>query len=242
MRIIPMSEDSIQFTEWSEWLKEIWRELLHLAWVDDVFWQVQAIIGSNESINKMERFQRWIAHTYTQTSLTGLRRLVDRTKNTKSLSKLLDSMQSNADVLTRERYLNLHDGGIKQLANEWFDELAGGSFNHIPKSRIKSISENLVTGLENVSQYANDYVAHSAKTKKAEVIRFHDVRLAIVELFKVYKRCSRVLESSVPSSPVAVPQTEWLMYFRVPWLKDPETVPDYEHIDALIEEAEKQPL
>ncbi len=237
-----MTGTSKQITEWSEWLEDIWNELLHLAWVDDVFWQVQAIIGSNESINKMERFQRWIAHTYTQTSLSGLRRLIDRTKNTKSLAKLLDSMQSNADLLTRERYLRLHDSEIRHFANDWFDELAGGSHDHIPKSRVKSISDNLVNALEEVSQYANDYIAHSTKVKKSEAIMFHDVRLAIVELFRVYKWCSRVLDSTVPSSPVAVPQSEWLKYFRTPWLQDPDEVPVYEHIDKLIEKVDRSPL
>lgn len=227
-----------QFAKWNEWLEDIWQQLLHLAWVDDVFWQIQSIIASNEKINKPERFQSWIAYTYVHTSLSSVRRIADNTKKTRSLSKLLDSMRSNTNLLTRKRFIALHKGEVKKIADGWFDEIAGGKHSHIPKSRIQNISAQLTSSLNQVNQYSNDYVNHLANTKTSNSIRYVDVRIAIVHIFQVYKWCSRALNSSIPNSPVAVPQTEWLKYLRIPWLDEKDEIPEYEHLDKLIEKHE----
>jgi hypothetical protein len=224
-----------QFNKWSEWLKEVGNEIKQLAWVDDVFWQVQAIVGANDGINKAGRFQRWLPYTYVQTTTIGLRRLTDKSKNTQSLSRLLNNMKSNATLFSRKRFVELHDKEIHKFADEWFDELAGGNFNHIPKSQFMKISHELDDTAKLLTPFANDFVSHNSTKKRTVSFRYHDARLAIVSAFNAYKWCSRVLDSTVPTNIVPTPQSEWLHYLSVPWIKDIEEVPKYEHLDNLIE-------
>ncbi len=219
---------------WRAWLDIVGNEITHLAHVDDVFWQVQAIVGANPSINKGDIFQEWLGTTYVSTLSVGLRRLVDRTKGTVSLVRVLDDMKRHASQLTKRRYLKIHEGHMRRLAEDWFKDLAGGDHDRIPKKRIQELIDTLNEAFVAVRQYANQHVAHRSEAPTNPPVRFADVRDALVQAFKTYRWCQRVLWSSMPTSPVPVIQTNWLSVFTEPWLNDTKDIPNYRHLDEML--------
>lgn len=222
------------YKQWNRWFDIVGYEVTQLAHVDDVFWQIQAIIRANDTINKAGVFQDWLGYTYVQTVTTSLRRLVDSRKDTISLTKLLNDFRKHATILTRDRYVSLHSETTRRFADDWFNDLAGAELNHIPMARIQDLSKQLDDAFQDIKQYANDFVTHKAVKSTSVPLTFNDVREALVEAFSVYSWCSKVLRSSMPTSAVPVIQYDWLEAFRVPWLPDPKEVPDYKHLDDLM--------
>src|SRR2546428_3694473 len=134
------SEEIIEV--WRRQLQRLTAELNHLAHVDDVFWQVQAIIAANPDVNVGDVFQHWIGTCYVSTIVTGLRRIVDKRSGALSLLKLLDQMgDRSTDILTRERFVGGWERDLITRAHRSFDGLGGRSsagevLHHIPRSAI----------------------------------------------------------------------------------------------------------
>src|SRR5262245_21338362 len=91
--------------EWRGRLKHLSSDRTHLAHLDDMVWQVQAVVDQSDVARRDGTFVKWMGACYTDAIVTGIRRLVDRTKGTDSVARLLDEMQRHASVvLTRERF------------------------------------------------------------------------------------------------------------------------------------------
>jgi len=232
---------------WAEQLKRLTAELNHLAHVDNVFWQVQAIIAADAALNVGDVFQQWIGTTYVSTIVTGLRRLVDKRFGSLSLFRLPDRMGASCSViLTRDRFVCGWETQLRGYANRSFDELGGRGLNYIPRSAIESRRKRLRQALEPVIEYANEHVTHLREAPKGVEITFHQVRLGLVEAFVVTRWCSILIAGGEPISPVPAIQTNWLEVFRRSWLPASTPPPKYRHLNELVrgharEEAKASP-
>lgn len=234
-----MRFEDARVVQWCSDMHVIEGEILQLAHVDDVFWQVQAIIQANPAIPDSEVAAEWFGRMYVSTVSAGLRRLVDRTKGSVSLTRLLDDMSRHCTVLTRERYVAINRSVSEADASEWFVELAGTDLGHIPRKRILELAARLSDAFESTGRFANEYVAHHSADQSASVT-FGETRRALVEAYLVLGWCSRVLESVVHSNAVPAIQTDWLQAFTVPWLPSQNPVPGYRHLDSLVDEARRE--
>lgn len=102
----------------------LYNQVTHLAHLDDVFWQLQAIMRENQRLREEgdSIFVEWMVSTYVPTMLVGIRRLVDGTKGTVSFKRLLTEMESHGPkVLTRDRFLGLYPDDLKFLGHRAFD-------------------------------------------------------------------------------------------------------------------------
>ena len=77
--------------------------------------------SNNPELNFDNIFYNWITNTYADSMAIGVRRLIDRTKGTISLWRLLNDMKNNAKYFSREWYLTMYDGSFKNLGNNVFD-------------------------------------------------------------------------------------------------------------------------
>jgi len=234
-----LTDPESQIRSVTDMLRRVWDDLVHLAHVDDVFWQVSAIIRDNPDINVGDVFQDWIAHRYVDSITIGLRRLADRRSDSISLWRVLQEMLSVASHLTRERYLGLHDKPVRNLAKKWWEKLVGTSETHVTRSVILAKQQELEDALTKVSAFANQNVAHTAAKPTHPEMTFEDVRRTIVAVFRLYRWCSLVLESEDARSPVPTIQTNWLKVFRVPWIRPGIDVPKYQKLDELLREKGK---
>lgn len=220
-------------------LRRVEEQLFHLTHVDDVFWQVQAVIRGNPDINVGTVFQDWIERCYVDSVTVGLRRLADRGRNVISLWRVLQEMLSVASHLSRERYLSLHDGPLRHRAEKWWGKLVGTSETYVTQGVIRAKQQELQAALNKVAAFANQNVAHLAAGPTHPATTFDDVRQSIVAAFRLYRWCSLVLKSEDPRSPVPKIQTNWLQVFRVPWIRPGMDVPKYRTLDELLRDRGK---
>lgn len=216
-------------------LEKVANDLVEAAHIDDVFWQVQAIIRDNPAINKGDAFQQWIASTYVDSISSRLRRLIDRRKNSISLWRILESLKALSTSLTRERYIEICAGPAQRLADGWFNSIAGKDADHVCRARIIEKQRLLVDVTSVIKQYTDTHVAHHSRVL-SEPPTFVQVRESLVGVFQVFHWCSALLKSANWISPVPSILPNWTAVFREPWLRPELPVPEYVHLDELIRE------
>ena len=217
-------------------LGKIRSEVIHIAHMDDVFWQIQAVIQSNPAIDRPGIIQDWIARAYSDSVLAGLRRLGDRRRDNLSLWRVLESMKACTSLITRVWYVEMHEAELKRLANEWFDDLIGVGKRNLNSATISEKQKELEAALESVVNFANENITHLAAKPTGAIVTFLDVRKALARAFRVFTWCSRLLDSTVPLSAVPVNLENWLKDLRVPWLPEGAPPPSYKHLDEVLRE------
>lgn len=231
-----MTDSESRIRKVRDMLDRVENELLvHIAHMDDVFWQVQAIIRENPTIASGGTFQDWIAQCYADSATAGVRRLADQRRNVISLWRVLEGMVSIAQLLTRERFVSLHDAALRADAETSWRDLVGES-QTLPKCLVRAKQSDLKAALEKVSTFADENVAHLGVQPTHAETTFHDVRIAIVAAFRLYAWCSRILGARAYSSPVPTNLEPWLSVFRVPWLQPGQGVPKYRSLDEVLTE------
>jgi hypothetical protein len=220
-------------------LEVISHELSNAGHIDNVFWQIQAIIGSNPEINHNDVFQEWIALTYIDSITIRLRRLVDKRRGSISLWRFLNEMKNISTYFSRERHIKSHEQDMKSLANIWFDDLAGENESFITKAKIEGKKNELEIAFNRIDSYVNSQIAHLNDKIEENKVTFSEVRNTIVSFFNVFNWCQRLLNFEVSHSPVPQPTSNWLKYFRVPWIKPDDDVPIYKHLNEYVKEVGK---
>ena len=217
-------------------LARVEKELLvHTAHMDDIFWQVQAIIRENPAIASGGPFQKWIAQCYADSVTAGARRLADERRDVVSLWRVLEGMVSIAPLLTKSRFVSLHDGALRGGAETLWRDLVGES-ETLSTRLVRAKQRDLKTALEKVSQFANENVAHLSATPAHAETTFEDVRISIVSAFRLYTWCSQILIGRAYSSPVPRNPRLWLRVFHVPWIQPGQRVPQYRSLDKVLDE------
>jgi hypothetical protein len=218
--------------------------LVHIAQMDDVFWQVQAIIRENPAIASGGTFQDWMAQCYVDSATAGVRRLADPGRDVISLWRVLEGMVSIVPLLTKERFvslfISLHDAARRADAETSWQDLVGEA-GTLSKGLVRAKQSDLKAALQRVVTFAHQNVAHlSVRPTHAETT-FHDVRLSIAAAFRLYRWCSGILCARAYSSPVPKHLEPWLRVFRVPWIQPGHGVPKYRSLDEVLAEERNAP-
>ncbi len=217
-------------------LRRVSDEIVHLTHIDDVFWQVQAVIRENNEIKVGGVFQGWIAHCYVDAVTAGLRRLADRRRDVISLWRVFQEMLLISNHVTWDRYLSLHGGVRRHHVERWWVDLVGVSETHVTRALILKKRRQLEAAFEKVCEFANENVAHTAAKPTDVSMTYNEVRDTFVAAFRLYRWCSLVLGSEEMTSPVPTILTNWLEAFRVPWIPRGQRAPKYVRLDDLLEE------
>lgn len=213
-------------------IDRLWNELHRLAEIDDIFWQTQAVIRANPNLSDGGAFQDWIASCYVATVTAGIRRVCDNGKGVLSLSKVLGALSKNCTtLLSRAEYTALYPGHSSPLANGHFDRYGGKGQSHIPRRIVAEQQKRLATAVQHVAKYANENVAHLARTPSEATATFGDVRDCLAEIVAVARWCRLVVTAVYSVGVVPVEQTSpWHNVFRFAWLPSNCDVPDYDHL------------
>lgn len=222
----------------TETLDRVSHEFTHAAHIDDVFWQVQAIIADNPRINRSDAFQDWLGDTYVDSITVRLRRITDRDAHALSLWRLLEHLKPDASQFTRAWFVARNQCPIPRLPHKWFDNLAGPGQSALSRDRVSEQQQHLQRALAVVKRYANSSVAHISVDPSVQKTTFEDVRRSLIGSFRVFKWCALLLTGRSWSSPVPAVQTNWTTVFREPWLDEGRPLPGYKHLDELAKEAE----
>lgn len=152
---------------------------------------------------------------YADAQAMAVRRLTEVPRRP-SLMQLIRQMQTNASILTRERYLStvsarLGDELDIEFANANFSRIAGGEVDVVPKAAIVAIGADLSKACENVVAYANQAVAHLTETESN--LTFGGLDNAIEGVGDAYSRIGVLLEGSY-NFPDPVVSPEWQVAFH----------------------------
>lgn len=216
-------------------LESLQQSVNHLAHIDDVFWQMQAILKANTEFKEDGAvFQNWMAFCYADSMAIGLRRLVDTDSRTQSIYRLLEKLKPRSAEFSRTWYLSLHQQTMREDADKWFTNLVGGPHERLTVDVIEEKQADLRKSLKSVSDFADQFVAHFDLSPVAKPPSFDNARDSIVAAFRVVQWLSSIIASVGLLSPVPKIQSNWLRNFQVPWIKPGQTPPPYVHLDELL--------
>lgn len=230
-------QSELQVARWVSDLQTIRSDLTRLVHLDDVFWQVQAILQSNSDLPP-STFTTWMAQCYVCTIAAGLRRLTDRTRGTVSLYRLLDDMERLAAVvLTRHWYVESRSYLPRSLFERTFNRLSGDeTVDHMPKKRVRAERERLASVTARLKRHADTLVAHRARDATRADIKFQEARTALAVAHQVANWCAAVLHDSAHARAGPTIQYDWLAIFKQPWISAGAIVPKPQSIDDLVRE------
>ena len=228
-----------RINEVSDILEKVETQVVHIAHLDDIFWQVQAIIRDNPALASGGAFHEWLGHCYVDSVTAGIRRLCDRRRDVISLWRVFQRMIEVAPLLTRERHAALYGSDAQTLAQRSWARLVGESQQHVPKSLIAAKRSELEAALKKVSDFADQNVAHTSANPIHVETTFADVRASIAAAFGLYSWCSRVLIGKAYSSPVPTILEPWLKIFRIAWIPEGHGTPKYRSLQQILDEQKR---
>ncbi len=247
-----IEDPDAKFEEWDRDFQLLKGRAFHFANIDDVFWQVHAIIQDNPELQKGGIFQDWIADCYVLSVMVMIRTVVDGRRDSLSFKRLLEDMARNAQILTRDRFLGLaHSGECKEVAEYEFDDIAGSGASHIPKKVIEADSKALKDALSQVKKYVDEHIAHYAIRQSPDehiahyairqspdepALTYNNIRQALSKIQSLIKRYHHILIGPELSSIVVDLPSGWTKVFETPWLVSGRPVPPYTHLDQVNKE------
>ncbi len=91
--------------EWRQSLEVIYQDVVNLHHNRRVFREVRAIIDANPALQTDHTFWNWLVENYAAAIAVGVRRQADRDPDVISMAKLLDDLEKNAVLLTRDWFV-----------------------------------------------------------------------------------------------------------------------------------------
>jgi len=190
--------------QWAEWALDIESIKDELVWLmgKRTIWKAH-----NESLrgttitDATAIVHDWLRENYADSMLMGLRRILDGTKGTKSLLKLLEELRGQTSLLSYDRFRTLCRDG------EFGDTVAAKAYRQFSKdgrSFDPSIIEADILRLKNdpskIIDYVNTNVAHRTadprKGSENTTITYRDLHAAFGEVAGIINRYLLLLTAS----------------------------------------------
>jgi hypothetical protein len=151
--------------------------------------------------------------TYAEAQAVRVRLLVDNSKGTRSLTRLVGEMAQHSTVLNRERYVAPYEEhGSRDLADDDFDLLAGQGADHMPRRKLLAIRAQIEAAGEVVKRYVDERIAHAQRDTKVTLM-FGQLKSAIHKLSGLYTTVGHIL-TSAHHEPVPIITDDWQGPFR----------------------------
>jgi len=216
---------------WGESIERLYSESTHLVHVDNVFWQVNAIINANPALRGGGVFGEWIRDCYGSRIIVGIRTLVGRRKGTLSLWRLLDELSlRGSDVFDRAHFRAWYPEA-EFLGDADFEERAGEGNERIPPEMFRRDRDDLKQATAKVERIANCLITHLAEDPATEPLTYREIRDGIRTVERVMRKYLLLINGHYldPAPPQIL--RDWIYVFRMPWLPAGAEPPSYERLD-----------
>lgn len=165
----------------------------------------------------------------------AVRRQLDRSAGTRSLVRLLQSIERHRGMMTRDRHVALWVGhnpapgidiGDGRTWNPFLDE-GHANFDRFSGARdrdtisaevIRADINRLQASGATVTVYANDAIAHSALSPRDIRPTYEDLNDAIDTVAELVNKYTSFLKASTNATFVPAIQQDWTAIFRQAWL------------------------
>lgn len=210
-----------KIAKWDKWIWTIYKEVVILVEHQHIFGRVQDIIKANPEIQMQNAFYRFLANTYGDSGIMGIRRQIKPQKDG-SLVGLLTEIIENPSVLSRKRFVELYPANIQSEANCIFDERFSGScINHIDPTIVqRDLGEFKAYG-DKVEAYADKRIAHRDKNRPViptfgELDSCIDCLKKLTTKYLLLIKAQDFMDSFVP---LWITDFDMDVIFSVPWIR-----------------------
>ena len=210
-----------KLTKWDGWLDTIYKEVVSLVEHQQIFGKVRDIVEANPEIQKPNAFYKFLANTYGDSSIMGVRRQIKPHRDSISLVGLLEEIIRNSSVLSRKRFVELYSPEMQSEAGCIFDKRFSGSCpNHIDPAIVQQDLDELKAHVDKVEAYADKRLAHRDK-KQPVVPTFGELDPCIDCLKKLIIKYSLLLKAEDLTNYFVLPfitEVDMEVIFSVPWI------------------------
>jgi hypothetical protein len=222
--------------QWDRWLDLIYEDFRGLVIRRRVYEEVRTIIQSNPRINKPSSFYDFMGATFAAFAAIAVRRLRDA-----SMKRLISSIEKNAQLLSRERFVEVYatkilagrkptrrraSGGgayvpsaaeVRVIANRVFDGCVGPGAAHLDPARVHADAEELREKADRLEKFARTRIAHLLD-EPTDIPTLPELDAFIETFERVVKKYMMLLRATAPD---VLPhwQYDWKAIFKEPWIR-----------------------
>jgi len=208
-----------RFIKWKErWLPVLDEEITILFHHRQIFWRLQKIKRNNCALHENNSFFTFLARSYTDSAMIGMRRQIKIDDSSISLARLLSEIKETSHLVSREQFVQMYlDAKLPEhVPNEIFDRYGN---SHIDPDKVANDLSYLRGKARACEKWADKRVAHYDKGNVSPAPLFQDLNGAINAIGTVFKKYDLVLRGSdKPLMPIDL--TDWEDVFRVPWITE----------------------
>jgi hypothetical protein len=203
---------------WNGWLDIISQDIFDLAMNRHTLRELRKIVAANREIQEPGFFHEWLETLYATTQAVGVRRQNDNSNDVVSLRRLLESLKANANLLTRERFINLYPLRMRDChAEDTFDKYCGSGRDYLDQAVMDKLLKRLDDTATAVHQLVSKRIAHHVQGASA-IATFDDLDKALDSLEDVLKHTVMILQADGLHTAVPVNLENWKAIFRKPWI------------------------
>lgn len=243
-----MTVEDQTFDKWRGWLSTIRKDVSDLVIGRHVFWEVQNIIKANPSVQKPSTFYTWLGAAYVAWGPMGVRRQLDRDKQSISLSRLLREVKQNAHIISRQRFVSIYASKLigptppqvsqsdsersvasgayalsqaeaEHFANSCFDKYVAPGSKHLRPEQVDKDLCEFLSKSQKVEAFATKKIAHLDRKPPTELPTFDELDACIELLEQLVLKYEMLFEASAPASLLPTWQYDWKAIFYEPWIR-----------------------
>jgi hypothetical protein len=212
------------FKKWNDWLSIIHTDIQWLLTNYYIYKEIHEIVKKNENIQKNNAIFAWMSTVCTDYLVMGIRRQIDKRKDSISIVRLIEAIKKNPKVIYRKRFVGMYEATPnmvralpKYFGNRDFDKLAGVDREYIDPKILDSDIIGLKLKAEKIKEVANKMIAHIDEDDFKDCLSQDEIEdcLDYLEaLLKKYLSLFRATDYDI----IPVFQFDWLRVLREPWI------------------------
>lgn len=217
--------------KWQRWFSIIYDETLTVAAYRQVFFELRQMVEVNPNLQRPSLYYAFASDTYATYCLAAIRRQVDLDSDAVSLLRLLNELEKNPIVLTREWYVEAFlasaakqvqiDAMWAKRAHTAFDGFAGSDGNVLSVEPLATDSEVLKAAAATCRAYVDRRIAHRDQRAPTLIPNLADAHHAVDTVGGLIKKYHLLFRFSELHDFTPILPLDWKEIFRTPWIPDP---------------------
>jgi hypothetical protein len=205
--------------KWERYIDRIFGEMGLVSQDEEIFRRVVDVMERARIYELDGTFYKWIGSVYQEAISLRVRRLLDTDakSQTFSLRSLLDDIEENPKVMSRERFLALYaSSGFP--ADGYFDDLAGAGSDYLSPMNVRADITMLEEAAKRVIDTADRRFAHLDRTPPSDIPTWADVKACVELLEAVVTKYRALVKGTALNAPIRndLPPG-WTHVFRSAW-------------------------
>ncbi len=208
---------------WRTWLPNMEAELTQLMGKREIFWKLQEIAKENPKILDPDAFFEWLCTNYVVAMSMGVRRFADRSKNVRSLWRMLYEILEHPGVIARHSHVSLYPNTSNSVnferANLTFDNIAGVSRKHLLQRDVRKDLRELEDSSDRVRRFVNKRLAHlTAAGELRKIPKFNELDISLDNIDQIFCKYNLVLTALGLQTTCATKLFTWEKVFYDAWI------------------------